>query len=242
MKRFYKQVAVVAKDDEFYTITLDGRPMHSPGRAPLALPTEALANCVAEEWREQLEEISPKNMPMTRFVNTAIDRVRPRLQEVVDEIAAYTATDLLCYRTGAPEELTARQAAAWPPLLEWAETRYGVAFRVTQSIMPVRQDEATLAVIRNEIGAQDEFALSGIHSLTVASGSIVIALSVAEGRLEAAEAAVASLIDETYQAEKWGEDSEVAARRESIIMEIAAAARFLEVVLGNRNEQALKRA
>lgn len=216
--------------------------MRTPGRHPLALPTEALANCVAEEWREQPEEIAPENMPMTRFVNTAIDRVRPRLQDVIDEIAAYTATDLLCYRTTAPEGLAARQAAAWQPLLEWVETRYGAVLRVTQSIMPVPQDGAALAIIRSEIAAHDEFALSGMHSLTVASGSIVIALSVAEGRLEAAEAAVVSLIDETYQAEKWGEDSEVAARRELIIKEITAAARFLEAVLGNRTDQTLKRA
>ena len=230
MKRFYKQVAVVAEDG-FYSITLDGRPVRSPGRAPLALPTEALADCVAEEWREQGEEIAQENMPMTRFVNSAIDRVRPRMQEVVDEIAAYAATDLLCYRTETPEALAERQADTWQPLLDWAAARYGAALRVTQSITPVAQDEAALATIRTEVAAQDEYALSGLHSLTTASGSVVIALAVAEGRIGAADAAAASLLDETFQAEKWGEDPEAVARWGSITAEIAAAARFLAVAL-----------
>ena len=122
MKRFYKQVAVVAEDG-FFLITLDGKQVRSPGRARLELPTEALADCVAEEWREQKENIVPERMPMTRFVNSAIDRVRPRIQEVIDEIAGYAATDLLCYRTGSPEELAARQVSAWQPLLDWAAER-----------------------------------------------------------------------------------------------------------------------
>jgi chaperone required for assembly of F1-ATPase len=230
VKRFYKQVAVVAEDG-FFSIALDGRPVHSPGRAPLALPTEALAECVAAEWRAQGEELAPESMPMTRFVNSAIDRVRPRMKEVIDEISGYAATDLLCYRTDSPEDLAVRQDAAWQPLLDWAAKRYGVELCVTRSITPVPQDEVALAAIRDEIAVLDEYALSGLHSLTTASGSIVIALAVAEGRIGAADAASASLVDEAYQAEKWGEDPEAATRRDSITAEIAGAERFLAVAM-----------
>ena len=228
MKRFYKQVAVVAEDG-FFLITLDGKQVRSPGRARLALPTEALADCVAEEWREQKENIVPERMPMTRFVNSAIDRVRPRIQEVIDEIAGYAATDLLCYRTGSPEELAAHQVSAWQPLLDWAAERYGAKLRVTQSITPIAQDEAALAVIRDEVAARDEYALSGLHSLTTASASIVLALVVSEGHIGANAAAAASLLEETFQAENWGEDPEAAARWGSITAEMKAAARFLTV-------------
>ena len=114
-----------------------------------------------------------------------------------EEIAAYAATDLLCYRIDSPEELAARQVSAWQPLLDWAAERYGAKLRVTQSITPIAQDEAALAVIRDEVAARDEYALSGLHSLTTASASIVLALAVSEGHIGANDAAAASLFFST---------------------------------------------
>lgn len=229
MKRFYEAVSVVA-DDSGYAIMLDGRPVRSPGREALVLPTRALAESVAEEWRAQSGEIAPESMSMTRFANSAIDRVMPRKAEVVEEISAYAETDLLCYRTDSPPELADRQAASWQPLLDWAAGRYGAKLHVTTSVTPIDQDGTTLEIFRQEVAARDAFGLSGLHSLTTASGSIVIALAVAEGHIGAEEATAASLLDETFQAEKWGEDSEAVARWESISAEIAAAARYMLVL------------
>lgn len=230
MKRFYKDVSVVA-DDESFSIALDGRPVRTPGRALLQVPTPALADCIAAEWRAQEEEVRPAAMPMTRFANSAIDRIRPRRPEVVSEIAAYAETDLLCYRADTPEELIERQAFTWQPLLDWTAERYNAPLRVTQSVTPVAQDDTAVAALREEIAALDEFALSGVHSLTAVSGSIVLALAVVECRISAAEAAAASLLDETFQAERWGEDPEAVVRWESIGVEMASAARFLATAL-----------
>ncbi len=230
MKRFYGDVSVVTENG-LYSVTLDDKPIRSPGSGLLALPTRALAESVAVEWRAQDEKIVPESMPMTRFVNSAIDRVRPRHEEVVNEIAAYADTDLLCYRSDKPEELADRQAFAWQPLLDWAAERYGAELRVTRTIVAVAQDDKALKALRAEVASHDDFVLSGLHSLTTATGSVVVALAVAEGRIAAKEAAAVSLIDETFQAEKWGEDIEAVARRESIGAEIAAAARFLSVAL-----------
>lgn len=230
MKRFYKEVSVV-EDGGCFSILLDGRPMRTPGRDLLQVPHRALADCIAAEWQAQEEEVKPEAMPMTRFANSAIDRVRSRRGEVVAEIAAYAETDLLCYRTDATDELAERQNFTWQPLLDWAGERYGAVLHITQAVTPVRQDETAVAALGNEVGALDEFALSGLHSLTTTSGSLVLALAVAEGRISAAEAAAASLLDETFQAEKWGEDPETVVRWESIGVEMASAARFLAAAL-----------
>ncbi len=229
MKRFYREATVVSEQGR-YSVTLDGRPVLSPGKSPLELPTRLLAESVSAEWNAQGEEIDPASMPMTRFANSAIDRIRPRRDEVVNEIAAYAETDLLCYRTATPEGLAERQAFTWQPLLDWAATQYGASLRVTQEIIPVAQDKDAVAALRNQIVSRDEFALSALHSLTAASGSVVIALAVAESRIDPKEASAASLIDETYQAEEWGEDPESIARWEAIGAEIEAAARFLAAV------------
>ncbi len=234
MRRFYREVSV-AEEDGLFSVALDGRPIRTPGREALELPSRRIAEEVAAEWQAQSEEVEPESMPMTRFANSAIDRIRPRHDEVVSEIAAYAETDLLCYRSDTPEELAERQNVTWQPLLDWAAERYGASLNVTSAITPVAQEGASVAALRAAIATQNDFALSGLHSLTTTSGSIVLALAVAEGRIGAEEAAAASLLDETFQAENWGEDPEAVARWESIGAEIAAAARFLGFALPKRS-------
>lgn len=230
MKRFYSAASAVAKNGHF-TVELDGRPVLSPGRSALDLKKQAVADCVAAEWNAQDDEIVPESMPITRFANTAIDRIRPRQDEVANEIAAYAGTDLLCYRVEQPKDLAERQSFTWQPLLDWAAAHYGATLRVTEGVIPVTQDPEALTVLHAKVASYDEFALSGLHSLTSATGSLVIALAVLEGRIEPEEAAAASLIDETFQAEQWGEDPESIARWEGISVEIAVAARFLSLAL-----------
>ena len=50
MKRFWKEVAVVAEDGG-WVIRLEDRPVRTPGRAALIVPTRALAEAIADEWR-----------------------------------------------------------------------------------------------------------------------------------------------------------------------------------------------
>lgn len=230
MKRFYRAASVAAKHGLF-SVELDGRPVLSPGRSPLDLKTQAMAEAVAAEWDAQGDEIVPETMQMTRFANTAIDRIRPRQEEIANEVAAYAGTDLLCYRAAEPEDLAERQSFTWQPLLDWAAAHYGATLRVTEGIVPVGQDPEALAILNAKVAACDEFVLSGLHSLTAASGSLVIALAVVEDRISPEEAAAASLIDETFQAEQWGEEPESIARWDAIGAEIAAAARFVSLTL-----------
>ena len=102
MKRFYKQVAVMP-DGEGFAVKLDGRPIRTPARALLVLPTRALADRIAAEWDAQVGEIRPQAMAMTGLANATIDLMATRRGEIVSDMAGYAATDLLCYRAGAPD-------------------------------------------------------------------------------------------------------------------------------------------
>lgn len=231
MKRFYRDAAVVAAAaDDGYAVALDGRPIKTPGREALIVPTRPLADAIAVEWADQPEKIDPRAMPMTRFANTAIDRVRRRRPVVIDEIAAYGGSDLLCYRVDSPAELTVRQDDTWQPLLDWAADRYGATLRVTRKVAYLPQDQAALAALREAVAAHDEFGLSALHTLTAALGSLVLALAVSDGRMAAPDAAAASLLEEIWQAEKWGNDDEAVRRRDGLRAEIDSAARFLLAV------------
>ncbi|MFN4157952.1 MAG: ATP12 family chaperone protein [Gemmobacter sp.] len=228
LKRFWAE-ARAAEVPSGFAVHLDGRPVRTPAKAPLVLPTRALAEAVAAEWQAQEGEVRPALMPLTRIAHSAVDQVTPQFNAVVDMLAAYGGTDLLCYRAVAPAELVARQAAGWDPLLAWAADALGAPLRAVPGVMHVAQEGASLGALDGRLRAMTAFELSAAHDLVAIPGSLVLALAVSEGRLTADAAFTLSRIDETWQAELWGPDEEAV---ESDALKRAAhghAARFLEL-------------
>jgi chaperone required for assembly of F1-ATPase len=150
------------------------------------------------------------SMSMMKFASTAIDRVQPRRNAVIDQISAYANTDLLCYRAEQPDDLVAMQEGAWQPLLDWCDDAYGARLKTTMGVIPIDQEDDALSAVKEAVATHDDFALAALHELTAVSGSVVIALAVTAGHLCVADAADASQIDETFQAERWGYDKEAA--------------------------------
>jgi len=222
-------VAVVAEGDGF-AVALDGRPIRTPGKAPLRLPTRAFAEAVAAEWAAQGELIDPRMMPATRLANAAIDKVARQADAVAAHVAAYGASDLLCYRAEGPAELVAREAAEWDPLLAWAAEALGARLAVTRGVMPIAQDPVALARLEALVADLDPFALAAFHDLAALSGSLVLALAVIRGRLDLDEAWRLSRLDEDFQAEEWGADeeaAEAALRRRAAFLDAARLWRLL---------------
>jgi chaperone required for assembly of F1-ATPase len=226
VKRFYQQ-ATVAPEGGKFRILLDGRPVRTPAKAILELPSRKAAEAVAAEWQAQGEKVNPLSMPFTRLANTAIDRLGAGRDLVVDEICRYGASDLLCYRAEGPDKLVARQRAAWDRLLEWLYESHGIRLKVTTGIVFIDQDGDDVARLCRIVEGFDDFTLVGLHYVTTLAGSCVIGLAVAAGRLKAPEAAAISSIDEIFQAEFWGEDAEILERLGSKAQELAEAAEFI---------------
>lgn len=229
MKRFYKDAAAVAGEGG-WGIALDGRAVRTPARAPLLLPTEALAQAVAAEWMAQVDQIKPLTMPLTGLSNAAIDRVAPDRTTFGAGLAAYAETELLAYRADYPPALIERQAAVWDPLLAWARARYDVAFTVTTGIVHVAQPTATLARIGAAYAALDAFRLAALNLGVTITGSAVIALALNEAHVDAPAAYAAGHLDELWQAEQWGSDPLAEAPRAERQSNLAAAARLLDLL------------
>ncbi len=222
MKRFWKTVAIVDG-----AIELDGRPVRTPARAALALPTPQLAEAVAEEWRSVGEQIDPRAMPLTGLANAAIDQVAPNPAPFAADLARYGESDLLCYRAELPEPLVERQAAQWDPLLDWARTRYDVHFETTAGIMHRPQPPATIARLQEVVAALDPFRLAALNPLVTISGSLVASLALLEGAADPETVWRAAQLDEDWQAEQWGEDDLAVRAREVRQADFDAAVRFL---------------
>lgn len=209
-----------------FTVRLDGRAVKTPAKAPFVVPTHAMAAAAAAEWAEQEKTVRPETMPVTRAANSAIDKVTAQFDAIVDLLAAYGDSDLLCYRATVPPELIARQAAAWDPLLDWAGAALGAPLRATAGVMHIDQPPESLTRLRALIAAMTPFELAAFHDLVGISGSLVLALAVTRGRLTAEAAWDASRVDDIWQIEQWGEDEEAAAAESFRRQGFMDAARF----------------
>ncbi len=226
LKRFYEAARVAAGS----TIELDGRPIRTPGRQPLAVPTAALAEAISEEWNAQGETIDPRSMPLTGLANAAIDRVAPSAEAFAGGLAVYGESDLLCYRAEAPPLLVERQAQRWDPLLAWARRRYDIDFEIVPGILHRAQSPVTVERLAAAVRARGPFELAGLSPLVTVSGSLVIALALAEGEFDPGTAWAAASLDEEWQAEQWGEDAEAAKALEARRRDFEAGYRFLTLL------------
>jgi chaperone required for assembly of F1-ATPase len=222
-KRFYKEAGVEKRDGAFQLV-LDGRPARTPGRHQLAVPTRALAEVLADEWRRQGEEIDPATMPVTRIVNSGIDGVAPRRAEVIDDLVRYAGSDLICYRAGEPVRLVEAQNARWNPVLDWAQESLNARFTLSEGVMHVEQPPEAAAAIRKAVEAvRSPLALAALHVMTTLTGSVLVALAHAAGRYDAEQAWEAAHVDELHQESIWGEDHEAMTRRRNREAEFQAA-------------------
>lgn len=227
-KRFYTS-AGVAETPEGFAVTLDDKPIRTPGRNPLTAPTRDLAEAMAAEWEAQTDNIDPMAMPLTRLANSVIDGVAGNVQAVADDAAKYFDTDLLFYRAGFPDALIARQAEHWDPVLRWAAEALGAHFILTEGVIHVAQPETAIAAARGALPA-DAWPVGAFHVVTTITGSAMLALALKHGVLDGAQVWAAAHVDEDWNSETWGADEEVAARRAMRLKDFEAAARVLKAL------------
>ncbi len=235
MKRFYKRTAF-ERAEAGHRVLLDGKPMRTPAKAVLVVPTQALAEAIAGEWGDVPEkaEINVSHLPLTRLAATGLDRVTRQRDQVIEDAAKYAESDLLCYRAADPPSLVERQRTLWQPLLDWAASHYDAPLVVAEGTIFVAQPAASVARLRAAVSAHSDLALSAIYNLTHIAGSLVIALAVAERRLTAEQAFDAAQLDELYQIERWGTDPLATERHAGIRRDLEAGARFLALLDNQR--------
>ncbi|MEG6509784.1 ATP12 family protein [Methyloligella sp. 2.7D] len=229
-KKFYETVSVEEVPSGGAEVLLDGKRVKTPKREPLAFPSTALAEAVAEEWRGQGETIDPGTMPLTRLANTAIDGVSAMEEAVLEDILNFAGTDLLCYRASGPDGLIAKQQEIWDPVLGWIAQRYGAEFALAEGVIHVEQPADSVVALRDALKGLDPFGLAALHVMTSLTGSALLALAVAEGEIGPEAAWEAAHVDEDWQIGLWGEDAEAAERREARRQDFAAAAKMLKLL------------
>lgn len=231
MKRSYTAVDVApASEAAGHLVRLDGKPVRTPACNDLAVPTEALARAVAAEWEAQGERVEPASMPLTRLATTALDLMPTRRGDAVEEAAGYAATDLLCYRAAGPASLAALERDSWQPWLDWAERQYDARLAVATGIDPLPQPAPALSALRRAAEALDDWRLVGLHAAATLTGSLVLALALERGAIDADRAFETAMLDELYEIERWGEEATQLERHAGLRRDLGAAERHLRLL------------
>ncbi|MFN8982697.1 MAG: ATP12 family protein [Alphaproteobacteria bacterium] len=235
MKRFWEAALAVPRHEGGYGVVLDGSPLRLPGGSILATDSGPLAEAIAEEWHKagggKGGEMRQEDVPLTRLLGAAQERIAPDPKPMVEGLARYGETDLLCYRAE-DHRLAARQEAAWQPMMEWAALALDAPLGITRGLMPVPQAPASLAALEAAIARHDAAGLAALGVAVPALGSLVLGLALSLGRLDAGEAHRLAIVDELFQEEFWGSDDEAAARRADRLNEVKLAARFMALTAG----------
>jgi chaperone required for assembly of F1-ATPase len=229
VKRIWDSAAVIGLPDGGYGILLDDKPLKKPGGQPLALPFGKLAEIIAGEWRDagwHGRDIIPDDLPFTRLATTAIERVSVHRDGIIGQLAAYALHDLLCYRAPSPAALVLRQAELWDPWLAWAGQKFRVTLAATAGVNPVGQPPDTAQRFAAALGQKTDFELAGLGVAIPALGSAVLGLAFLDGAVTAGAVFELSVLDELFQAERWGEDAEAAARHKTILADLVVCETF----------------
>ncbi|WP_337266755.1 ATP12 family chaperone protein [Oryzifoliimicrobium ureilyticus] len=230
-KKFYSAVTVAGSMEEEFRIELDGKPIRTPARQLLKVPSSLLADLIAFEWREQGEEIDPSSMPVTRLVNTAIDGVANDRQAVLEDIIRFSTSDLLCYRADGPEALVERQRERWDPVLDWAASEFGARFILIEGVIHHNQPAEAISAFASRLARYDDaFQLAALHTMTTLTGSALLALAFAGGFISMQDVWNLAHLDEDWTIEQWGSDEEAEKRRAWRFAEFKAAADVFQTI------------
>ena len=229
MKRFWTDAEAV-EEAGGWAILLDGRPLRTPARASLLLPSRGLADAIVEEWRQAPDDVNPRAMPLTGLANAAVDRIASDQGTFAASVAKYAEADLICYRAEGPPALVARQHELWDPLLAWARRRFDVEHRVTTALLHVPQPDETVKRLQLAVTRLDPFVLAGFSQLVTIGGSLVAGLAIVEQAFSVDQAWNAVSIDEHWQLEQWGSDAEAEAALENRKRDFFVAAQFVALL------------
>jgi chaperone required for assembly of F1-ATPase len=214
-----------------FRVFVDGSVAKTPMGREIELPTRKLAEIVAVEWQVQGKVVRKDTMPFTQIASVAIDLIRERREEVMEDILSYLDTDAACYRAGNIPELLVSQEELLNPLVAWAEEAFAVKYLVTNEIMPLRQPPETRARIATHIASYDEWKLAVLVCVIKPLSSLILGLALLERYIEAANAFYLAHLEEEYETVQWGEDEEKQARINKLKHEAVAAGEFLTLLV-----------
>ena len=229
MKRFYKDVTVETSESG-YQICLDDRPVCSPAKEVVVMPSQALAEAVQAEWKAVEDEIQPEDMPLYSMAVTVTDRVTPQREALADELVWYIHGDVLRYRSGDDLDLASRQTEMWNPWLNWAEQACGLRLPTTAGLMPVFADDAAEHIVRNRLQPLADAQFGCLYRVATLSGSVVLGLAFQKRQLGADDVFETAFLDELYQNCLWGTDEEAAVRQAAIRSELKNIERFMDML------------
>jgi chaperone required for assembly of F1-ATPase len=229
MKRFYKN-ASAEKAENGFAVLLDGKTVRTPAGQLLTVPGQALAEAIAAEWQVQEDVIVPRSMPLMRLSATCIDHVPQQRGAMHERLLAYIDTDLLCLRAEDPPELRKLQEAEWQPSLDWLKQAHGIELKTGNGLTVPHQPAGATEAFDRKLKAFSPWVFMGVHEAAACSGSLVLALALQEGVIDADRVFELAELESLFQFQRWGHDMVAETRHVAIRAELNSLARWFQFV------------
>ena len=108
------------------------------------------------------------------------------------------------YRDGLGTELEKLQSKRWNKLLDWTKGEFKLNFKISNSLMPVKQPLTNQKIFFNEINKLDCFSLTAFSEIVTFTSSLIIGLLILKKKILPNQGWSLSKVDEEWQRSKWG--------------------------------------
>ena len=229
-KRFWKEVRITQESGGF-SIELDQRPVRLPKGTCLSVPSYALAEALAEEWRAagcgEEKSFTLADLPLTGMTGFMLECLASEREAVIQSLLAYAQSDVLCYREASYSALYRRQSEVWDPLLQQLEILLGCRFITTTGVMPITQTNEMIDIFQRALEACTQAELTVLGNVVPILGSLALGFLILKANMTAETAVDSATLDEQFQMSLWGEEAEKKRRIAMMKQDISTAIRFL---------------
>ena len=228
IKRFYNKVECQPYGDGFL-IYLDDKPLSTPAKQILKLPTKMLAEAIADEWEGVTDKIDRHSLPFFKLATTIIDRVPPQRFQLTTDLLSSLSSDVVRYRSE-DEILNQHQAENWDPVIGWLKDSFGLEIGTTIGIMPMRDISLNIDPIKVYLNKLTDWQLGCFYCAEGLSESFSLSLYFLCKKIDASRLFALAFLDELYQNEKWGCDELAQKRQDDICAELRDIEDFMAML------------
>lgn len=152
--------------------------------------------------------------------------IKQHRAEIIDRLVNFALNDVLLFWS-TDKEVKKEQQEKWLPILRWVDETLNARFKQTTTFEAEKTDKKAAHELKKYLDGLSDKELTSFYIAALNMRSVLLAVAMIKGRINAAEAFELSELEELYQARKWGSEPVAEARRNSIKDSLISAEKYL---------------
>ncbi len=152
--------------------------------------------------------------------------IKQHRAEIIDRLVNFALNDVLLFWS-TDKEVKKEQQEKWLPILKWVDDTLNTRFKQTTSLETDTSGKTAATELKKYLDNLSDKELTSFYVAALNMRSVLLAVAMIKGRINATEAFELSELEELYQARKWGSEPVAEARRNSIKDSLISAEKYL---------------